>query len=176
MIFGMIHGCIHAFRDWTYYMFLACWIIHWYHRLLLILECEEMMPWRRILSFCNLGQQLPIQPIHGSSGSIEANCNRPESNLGLLWGLTIGTGYIPRLSFKPQGCHYCIHVYPGQGGSILFVLLSKVTILMKPLVNKSWYTELVLYLICLAMGTMLAAISFQLIPEGKIVAYACQMR
>ena len=37
---------------------------------------------------------------------------------------------------------------------------------MKPLVNKSWYTELVLYLICLAMGTMLAAISFQLIPEG----------
>ena len=64
---------------------------------------------------------------------------------------------------------YRVHMYPGQGGSILFVLLSKVTILMKPLVNKSWYTELVLYLICLAMGTMLAAISFQLIPEGNIV-------
>ena len=60
---------------------------------------------------------------------------------GILWALTIG-------------------------GSILFVIVSKVTILMKPLVNKSWYTELVLYLICLAMGTMLAAISFQLIPEG----------
>ena len=50
--------------------------------------------------FCLLGQQLPIQPIHGSSGSIEANCNRPESNLGLLWGLTIGTGYKPSLSFQ----------------------------------------------------------------------------
>lgn len=60
---------------------------------------------------------------------------------GILWALTIG-------------------------GSILFVIVSKVTILMKPLVNKAWYTELVLYLICLAMGTMLAAISFQLIPEG----------
>ena len=71
---------------------------------------------------------------------------------------------------------YRVYVYPGLGGSILFVLLSKVTILMKPLVNKSWYTELVLYLICLAMGTMLAAISFQLIPEGKIVAYTCQMQ
>ena len=57
---------------------------------------------------------------------------------------------------------------PSKGGSIVFVLLSKVTILMKPLVNKSWYTELVLYLICLAMGTMLAAISFQLIPEGNV--------
>ena len=76
---------------------------------------------------------------------------------------------------KPRG-GYRVYIYPGQGGSILFVLLSKVTILMKPLVNKSWYTELVLYLICLAMGTMLAAISFQLIPEGKIVAYTCQMQ
>ena len=87
------------------------------------------------------------EPTTNNQGTTGAHFQLVRRNIavtpqqGILWALTIG-------------------------GSVLFVIVSKVTILMKPLVNKSWYTELVLYLICLAMGTMLAAISFQLIPEG----------
>ena len=102
MIFGLIHGCIHVFRDNMSHILYVLGLLNYSLVPQTVVNsrmCRDVTSWRRILFFCILGQQLPIQPIHGSSGSIEANCNRPESNLGLLWGLTIGTGYIPLPSF-----------------------------------------------------------------------------
>ncbi|CBY39503.1 unnamed protein product, partial [Oikopleura dioica] len=51
-------------------------------------------------------------------------------------------------------------------GATLFVLFSKVTLLLNPIMGKPWYTDLMTYLIALAMGTMLCVTVFQLIPES----------
>jgi len=51
------------------------------------------------------------------------------------------------------------------------VYFSKVTLLLNPIMGKSWYTDLMTYLIALAMGTMLCVTVFQLIPEGKRLAF-----
>ena len=62
-------------------------------------------------------------------------------------------------------------IYPktsvAMGGCLLFVICSKVTLLLNPIMGKSWYTDLMTYLIALAMGTMLCVTVFQLIPEGS---------
>ena len=41
-----------------------------------------------------------------------------------------------------------------------------VTLLLGPLEKKSWYTELMTFLIALAMGTMFCVTIYQLIPEA----------
>ena len=48
----------------------------------------------------------------------------------------------------------------------------KVTLLLNPLMGKWWYTDLMTYLISLAMGTMLCVSVFQLIP-GKYINNFC---
>lgn len=40
------------------------------------------------------------------------------------------------------------------------------TLLLNPIMGKPWYTDLMTYLIALAMGTMLCVTVFQLIPES----------
>lgn len=70
-----------------------------------------------------------------------------------------------------------------MGGAILFVIFSKVTLLLNPIMGKSWYTDLMTYLIALAMGTMLCVTVFQLIPEAlnlleekELYVYCGQLR
>ena len=57
-----------------------------------------------------------------------------------------------------------------------------VTLLLNPLMKKPWYTELMTFLIALAMGTMFCVTIYQLIPEALELLHtseytvACELR
>ena len=64
----------------------------------------------------------------------------------------------------------------GMIGATIFVLVSKVTLLLSPLMKYKWYAELMTYLMALAMGTMLCVTIFQLIPEALDLLHEKQYR
>ena len=58
----------------------------------------------------------------------------------------------------------------------LCICFLKVTLLLNPLMGKWWYTDLMTYLISLAMGTMLCVSVFQLIPGKYINSFTAGMK
>ena len=61
------------------------------------------------------------------------------------------------------------------GGATLFIVVSKVSLLLNLLHKKSWFTDLMTFLVALSMGTMYCVTLVQFIPEafGKL---KCQTR
>ena len=57
------------------------------------------------------------------------------------------------------------------GGATLFIVVSKVSLLLNLLHKKSWYTDLMTFLVALSMGTMYCVTLAQFIPEafGKLI-------
>ena len=56
------------------------------------------------------------------------------------------------------------------GGATLFIVVSKVSLLLNLLHKKSWFTDLMTFLVALSMGTMYCVTLVQFIPEafGKL--------
>jgi len=52
------------------------------------------------------------------------------------------------------------------GGATLFIVVSKVSLLLNLLHKKSWYTDLMTFLVALSMGTMYCVTLAQFIPEA----------
>ena len=52
------------------------------------------------------------------------------------------------------------------GGATLFIIVSKVSLLLNLLHKKSWYTDLMTFLVALSMGTMYCVTLAQFIPEA----------
>ena len=58
------------------------------------------------------------------------------------------------------------------GGATVFIIVSKVSLVLNLLHKKSWYTDLMTFLVALSMGTMYCITLVQFIPEafGKLIA------
>ena len=52
------------------------------------------------------------------------------------------------------------------GGATLFIVVSKISLLLNLLHKKSWYTDLMTFLVALSMGTMYCVTLVQFIPEA----------
>ena len=52
------------------------------------------------------------------------------------------------------------------GGATLFIIVSKVSLLLNLLHKKRWYTDLMTFLVSLSMGTMYCITLVQFIPEA----------
>ena len=52
------------------------------------------------------------------------------------------------------------------GGATLFIVVSKISLLLNLLHKKSWYTDLMTFLVALSMGTMYCVTLAQFIPEA----------
>ena len=52
------------------------------------------------------------------------------------------------------------------GGATLFIVVSKISLLLNLLHKKSWYTDLMTFLVALSMGTMYCITLAQFIPEA----------
>ena len=60
------------------------------------------------------------------------------------------------------------------GGATLYIVVSKISLLVNHLHKKSWYTDLMAFLVALSMGTMYCITLAQFIPEafgGSIVSF-----
>ena len=60
------------------------------------------------------------------------------------------------------------------GGATLYIFVSKISLLVNHLHEKSWYTDLMAFLVALSLGTMYCITLAQFIPEafgGSIVSF-----
>ena len=62
------------------------------------------------------------------------------------------------------------------GGATLFIVVSKISLLLNLLHKKSWYTDLMTFLVALSMGTMYCITLAQFIPEafGELSPFFCR--